>query len=171
MDPLAIQSELVRTGDYKRFPGFAASIASQARAKLAAMDHDTVAAGLWALSAFDPALVHLAELREHFKRLSEEDLLRVTLDRLASVYVEGQCRELVHGAGITMGEAHICALNQLADANEVLGHILDCTDHPLGVELFGYAQFLGVLTAHGTAPWKRFAAVMADCHAHLEAKI
>jgi hypothetical protein len=171
MTPLAIQAELVRTGDYKRFPGFAASISSQVRAAIAAMDHDAVNAGLWALAAFDPALVHLAELREHFKRLPEEDLLRVTLDRLASVYVEGQCHELLVASGITTQEARALLLDRLGMGDDTMGHILDCTDHPLGVELFSYAQFLGVLTAHDTAPWKRFAAVMADCHAHLEAKV
>lgn len=137
------------------------------RAAIAAMDHDTVSAGLWALAAFDPALVHLAELREHFRTLDEGDPLRVTLDRLTSVYVEGQCRELVHAAGITMAEVHLAALGQIRGAGEALDHILKCTDHPLAVELFDYARFLGTLTAHGDAPWKRFAAVMADCHSHL----
>lgn len=144
---------------------------SHQRAKLAAMNHDATNAGLWALAAFDPALVHLAELREHFKHLDQEDLLRITLDRLASVYVEGQCRELIHAAGITTQEAHALIIDRLDGREDVVHHILDCTDEPLAIELMGYAHYLGVLTAHGSAPWRRFAAVMADCHAHLEAKV
>lgn len=165
--PLQIWAELVVSGDYRRFPGFATVMKSQARAAIAAMNHDTVNAGLWALAAFDPALVHLAELREHFERLPEEDLLRVTLDRLTSVYVEGQCRELVHAAGITTDEALEIMTNRLGGSSETLYHIVACTDHPLAIELLSYAQHLGSLTAHGDAPWKRFAAVMADCHSHL----
>lgn len=137
------------------------------RAAMAAMDHDTVTAGLWALAAFDPALVHLAELREHFRTLDEGDPLRVTLDRLTSVYVEGQCRELIHAAGITTLEVTEIVANRLGDNTETVYHIVACTDHPLAIELFAYAQYLGSLTAHGDAPWKRFAAVMADCHSHL----
>lgn len=144
---------------------------SYQRAKLAAMNHDATNAGLWALAAFDPALVHLAELREHFKHLDQEDLLRVTLDRLASVYVEGQCRELIHAAGITTQEAHALIIDRLDSREDTVHRILDCTDEPLAIELMGYAHYLGVLTAHGSAPWRRFAAVMADCHAHLEAKV
>ncbi len=137
------------------------------RAAIAAMNHDTVNAGLWALAAFDPALVHLAELREHFQRLPEEDLLRVTLDRLTSVYVEGQCRELIHAAGITTEEALEIMINRLGGNTDTMYHAVACTDHPLAIELLAYAQHLGSLTAHGDAPWKRFAAVMADCHSHL----
>lgn len=142
-----------------------AELMSQARAKICAMNHDTVTAALWSLSGFDPALVHLAELREHFTKrgLDEEDPLRITLDRLTSVYVEGQCRELLHGAGITIDEANIKVEQMIGDPSGVAEHVLACSSDPLAMELFGYALWLGSVTAHGNAPWNRFAAVMADC--------
>lgn len=163
-DPLTIHTELVRSGDYRRFPGFAQVITSQVRAKICAMNHDTVSAALWSLSGFDPALVHLAELRERFIGLAEEDPLRITLDRLTSVYVEGQCNELLRGAGITTDEANIKVERAIGDPSDVALHVLACTDDPLAMEIFGYALWLGSLTAHGKAPWNRFAAVMADCY-------
>lgn len=136
------------------------------------MEGDIITAGIWALAAFDPALVHMAELREHFTGLPEENQIRVTIDRLLSVYVEGQCRELVIGAGITTDEAHHLAAQRLGKqaTHEVIMQILDCTSDPLGVEILGYAQHLGALTAHGPAPWNRFAAVIRDCHAAVMAK-
>jgi hypothetical protein len=159
-----------RTATPVRAPRHDANLAlsSEARATIAAMNHDTIAAGLWALSRFDPALVHLAELREHFARLPEGDQIRITLDRLTSVYVEGQCHELVHAAGITTEEADRLSQDRLPGAYDTTVQILECTDHPLALEICAYAIWLGVLTAHGIAPWKRFAAVMADCHAQLQ---
>lgn len=147
---------------------------SEDRARIAVMNHDTVSAGLWALSGFDPALVHLAELRERFAHLAEDDPIRITLDRLTSVYVEGQCRELLHAAGITtLIDTQVGGLVNIQlgglSVDATLQQILACTSDPLAVEIYSYAQHLGVLTAHGTAPWKRFAAVMADCHSHLVA--
>lgn len=138
---------------------------SDRRAKICAMNHDIISAALWSLSGFDPALVHLAELREHFTKrgLDEEDPLRITLDRLTSVYVEGQCRELLHGAGITTDEANIKVEQMIGDPSGVAEHVLACNSDPLAMELFGYALWLGSVTAHGNAPWNRFAAVMADC--------
>lgn len=130
------------------------------------MNHDTVSAALWALSSFDPALVHLAELREKFAHLnSEEDPIRITCDRLISVYVEGQCQELLNGAGITTEEANTLVEQRLGNIDQTATHTLDTSGgDPLAMELFGYALWFGVLTAHGTAPWRRFAAVMADCY-------
>jgi len=140
---------------------------SDQRAKICVMNHDPVTAGLWALAGFDPALVHLAELRERFANLPEDDQIRITLDRLTSVYVEGQCHELERAAEITT-EALFASMTILdPGTTPVTGHILDCTEDPLGLEILAYAARLGTLTAHGTAPWKRFAAVMADCHAQL----
>lgn len=165
MDPLAIKDELVRSGDYRRFPGFAQAITSQARAKICAMNHDIISAALWSLSGFDPALVHLAEFREHLAHLNEEDPRRHTLDRLISVYVEGQCRELLIGAGITTQEADQMTMERIPDPAPTVFQILACTDHPLAIELMGYALRLGSITAHGQAPWNRFKAVMADCFA------
>jgi hypothetical protein len=148
-------------GDDKRFP----NVMSVVRAKICAMNHDAVTAALWALSGFDPALVHLAELRERFAHLDpEEDPLRITLDRLTAVYVEGQCRELLIGAGITTDEANIKVEQAIGDPSDVAFQVLACTSDPLSMELFGYALWLGSLTAHGKAPWNRFAAVMADCY-------
>jgi hypothetical protein len=142
---------------------------SDQRAKICVMNHDPVTAGLWALAGFDPALVHLAELRERFAALQEDDQIRITLDRLTSVYVEGQCHELDRGAGVTTEEANNLITDRLAGAIfPVTCTILDCTSDPLGLEIAAYAMRLGVLTAHGDAPWKRFAAVMADCHAQLQ---
>jgi hypothetical protein len=135
---------------------------------MAAMNHDPITAGLWALSGYDPALVHIAELREHFAHLGEDDQIRITIDRLLAVYVEGQCRELLAGAGITTQEADNLVTEHIEDADATILHILACTQDPLGVEVFGYAMWLGVLTAHGLAPWRRFAAVMADCHSQLQ---
>lgn len=137
---------------------------SAMRAKIACMSHDAVTAGLWALSGFDPALVHFAELREHIGKLDEEHLLRISLDRALSVYVEGQCRELLVGAGITTDEANIKVEQAIGDPSGVALQVLDCTDDPLGMEIFAYALWLGSLTAHGKAPWNRYAAVMADCY-------
>lgn len=153
-------------GDRIKVPRMQASM-SDARAKIAAMNHDAVSAALWALASFDPALAQLAELREHFlhvRKLDEEDPLRITLDRLVSVYVEGQCRELLNGAEITTDQANLLVEQRIGDPSETALHILGCTDDPLAMELNGYALWLGSLTAHGTAPWKRFAATMADCY-------
>lgn len=143
---------------------------SQHRAKIASMNGDVITAGLWALAGFDPALVHVAELREHFRHLPEEDQIRTAIDRLISVYVEGQCHELMRGAGITTPEAsyHIC---QLPGLDEVTQKAVSCTSDPLILEICGYAKYLGTLTAHGTAPWNRFAAVVNDCHAQLTATL
>ena len=147
-------------------------LSSHARAAMAAMNHDAITAGLWALSGFDPALVHLAELRERFNHLGEDDPIRITLDRLTSVYLEGQCRELQHGAGITSHNdgqlAHLIDIHLGPAVGTTSHQILACTSDPLGLEIHGYAMRLGVLTAHGTAPWKRFAAVIADCHSQLQ---
>ena len=75
--------------------------------------------------------------------------------------------ELASGAGITIDEA----------SNQIVGHIdntatfeqiLACTSDPLAIEIETYAMYLATLTAHVQAPWKRFAAVMADCHAQLQ---
>lgn len=130
------------------------------------MNNDAISAALWALSAFDPALVHLAELRERFIHLDpEEDLLRITLDRLTSVYVEGQCRELLNGAGITTDEANALTEERIPDPGLTAFHVLACTSDPLAMEIFGYALWLGSVTAHGQAPWNRYRAVMADCFA------
>lgn len=138
---------------------------SHQRAKIAAMNHDAISAALWSLSGFDPALVHLAELRERFIDLDpEEDQLRITLDRLTSVYVEGQCQLLLQGAGITTDEANLKVEQMIGDPSNVAVHVLACTSDPLAMELFGYALWLGSLTAHGNAPWNRYAAVMADCY-------
>lgn len=141
---------------------------SDQRAKICVMNHDTVTAGLWALAGFDPALVHLAELRERFANLPEDDQIRVTLDRLTSVYVEGQCHELDRGAGVTTQEANKLITDRLEGIYGTTCQILDTTSDPLALEVSCYAMRLGALTAHGTAPWKRFTAVMADCHAQLQ---
>jgi len=140
---------------------------SEQRAKICVMSHDVISAGLWALAGFDPALVHFAELREHFGKLDEEHPSRVSLDRALAIYVEGQCRELIAGAGITMDEVSTQAIERISDINDTLEHILACTTDPLAIEIETYAVYLGLLTAHSDAPWKRFAAVMADCHAQL----
>jgi len=140
---------------------------SHVRAKIAAMNGDAITAGMWALAGFDPALVHVAELREHFRHLPEDDQIRVAIDRLISVYVEGQCRELIHAAGITTNEASVLVGQNLTNHNEVTYQILDCSSDPLALEICGYAMWLGVLTGHGQAPWNRFAAVIGDCHAQL----
>lgn len=163
MDPFTYVSEPWRPDLRPRMRLLAVS---DRRAKICAMNHDTVSAALWALSGFDPALVHLAELREHFTKLGlgEEDPLRITLDRLVSVYVEGQCRELLVGAGITTDGANIKVEEGIGDPSDVALHVLACTSDPLAMELFGYALWLGSLTAHGKAPWNRFKAVMADCY-------
>lgn len=139
---------------------------SQARANMAAMNNDAISAGLWALASFDPALVHLAELRERFTHLDEGDQIRVTLDRLTGVYVEGQCRELLHGAAITTHEADQLIATRIGDTSDVALHVLACTNDPLAMEIFAYGLYLGSLTAHGNAPWNRFAATMADCYHH-----
>lgn len=139
---------------------------SEGRAKIAAMNHDVVSAGLWALSGFDPALVHLAELRERFANLGEDDPIRITLDRLTAVYLEGQCRELIGGAGITIDQLDT-QVQLLSDhrADDVATYIVDCTEEPLALEVMTYALYLGTLTAHGRAPWRRFSKVMAECYA------
>lgn len=133
------------------------------------MNHDAVTAGLWALSGFDPALVHFAELRERFAHLGEDNPSRISLDRALAVYLEGQCRELAAGAGITIDEASVQIIDRLGNTDTVFEQILTCTDDPLAIEVETYAMYLGVLTAHGDAPWKRFAAVIADCHSQLQA--
>lgn len=164
--------ELERTwgkmGNPQKMPGSMGRpgnrLSSHVRATMAVMDHDAIAAALWSLAGFDPALVHLAELRERFRDLDEEDPIRITLDRLMSVYVEGQCRELLIGAGITTEEASVLVERHIGDPSPVALHVLACTSDPLAMEIFAYALYLGALTAHGTAPWKRFAAVMADCY-------
>lgn len=153
-------------GDDIRFPKLAAKLSSQARATMAAMNNDAISAGLWALASFDPALVHLAELRERFTHLDEGDQIRVTLDRLTGVYVEGQCRELLHGAAITTHEADQLIAKRIGDTSDVALHVLACTNDPLAMEIFAYGLYLGSLTAHGNAPWNRFAATMADCYHH-----
>ena len=140
---------------------------SHVRAMICAMNGDVITAGMWALAGFDPALVHLAELREHFRHLPEDDQIRVAIDRLISVYVEGQCRELLHAAGITTHEANGMVNLNLTNRDEITYQILDRTDDPLGLEICGYAMWLGVLTGHGQAPWNRFAAVIGECHAQL----
>lgn len=139
-------------------------LSSDVRATMAVMNHDTVAAALWSLAGFDPALVHLAELREEFRDLDEEDQRRIAFERLLAVYLEGQCRELLIGAGITTDQANLAVEQHIGDPKEVALHVLGCTDEPLAMEIFGYALWLGSLTAHGDAPWKRFASVMADCY-------
>jgi len=139
---------------------------SQVRAKICAMNHDPVTAGLWALAGFDPALVHFAELREHLGKLHEENPSRVSLDRALAIYVEGQCRELAAGAGITIDEASNQIVSHI-DNTATFEQILACTSNPLAIEIETYALYLATFTAHGLAPWKRFAAVMADCHAQL----
>lgn len=153
-------------GNRVKAPRFHISM-SDTRAKIAAMNRDAVSAALWALSSFDPALAQLAELREHFLhtlKLDEEDQLRITLDRLIFVYVEGQCRELLNGAEITTDQANVLVEERIGDPSETAMHILACTDDPLAMELNGYALWLGSLTAHGKAPWSRFAWTMADCY-------
>lgn len=162
-DMLATMQE---NGDDIRFPKLAAKLSSQARATMAAMNNDAISAGLWALASFDPALVHLAELRERFTHLDEGDQIRVTLDRLTGVYVEGQCRELLHGAAITTHEADQLIALRIGDTSDVALHVLACTSDPLAMEIFAYGLYLGSLTAHGNAPWNRFAATMADCYHH-----
>ena len=136
---------------------------SEARAKICAMKADAITAALWALSGFDPALVHFAELREHTNKLPEEHQLRISLDRALSVYVEGQCRELLVGAAITTDAANLLVEQEIGDPADVAFYVLACTDDPLGMEIFGYALWLGVLTSHGLAPWNRYKSVMADC--------
>lgn len=141
---------------------------SVVRAAMAAMNHDPISAGLWALAGFDPALVHFAELREHTRKLSEEDRLRVSLDRALSIYLEGQCYEL--GVAAEVNKALIDSLidQRIGDTTETAFHVLGASSDPLMMEVFTYALYLGVLTAHGQAPWRRYAEVMADCfrHAH-----
>jgi hypothetical protein len=166
-DPTGLYQMMRQNGDDQRFPKTAAAVLSQARAMICVMNHDPVTAGLWALAGFDPALVHFAELREHLGKLNEENPSRVSLDRALAIYVEGQCRELASGAGITIDEASNQIVNHLSGTEATLDHILACTDNPLAIEIETYAMYLATLTAHGHAPWKRFAAVMADCHAQL----
>lgn len=137
---------------------------SQHRAKIAAMNHDAISAALWALAGFDTALIHFAELREKFGDRDEEDPLRISLDRALSVYVEGQCQELLRGAEITTDEANILVEQRIGDPAEVAMHVLACSSDPLAMELFAYALWLGSITAHGIAPWKRYAWTMADCY-------
>ena len=160
-DSYAIETLFRR--DYPRLPRLAVAVSSDQRARMAVMKHDVISAGLWALASFDPALVHLAELRERFATLKEDDGIRIALERLTSVYLEGQCSKLVEGAGITKHDADVL-ITRLSDVDETALHIVDCTDDPLAMEIMAYALYLGSLTAHGNAPWNRFAAVMADCH-------
>jgi hypothetical protein len=153
---------------YNMHPDLYKPRSSEVRAAMAAMNHDPITAGLWALSGYDPALVHIAELREHFAHLGEDDQIRITIDRLLAVYVEGQCRELLAGAGITTPEADRLVTERIGSIDTTTRHILDCTEDPLGLEVCAYAMWLGTLTSHGLAPWRRFAAVMADCHSQLQ---
>ena len=141
---------------------------SEVRAAMAVMNHDVISAGLWALSGFDPALVHFAELRERLAHLPEDHNSRVALDRALSIYLEGQCHELFRGAGITRLESEALVRDHIGDTDTTFRQVLDCTSDPLGVEIHGYAKWLAVLTSHSTAPWRRFAAVIADCHSQLQ---
>ena len=161
-DSYAIETLFRR--DYPRLPRLAVAVSSDQRARMAVMKHDVISAGLWALASFDPALVHLAELRERFATLKEDDGIRIALERLTSVYLEGQCSKLLEGAGITRLQADVLIVDGLGNVDETALHIVDCTDDPLAMEIMAYALYLGSLTAHGNAPWNRFAATMADCH-------
>lgn len=133
---------------------------SDQRAKICVMNRDAINAGLWALAGFDPALVHFAELREHLAQLHEDHPTRVSLDRALSVYLEGQRQELLHVAGITSDDSVVFDND---DYSVTMIDVVTCTPDPLGIEIQHYALLLGVLTAHGNAPWKRFAAVMREC--------
>lgn len=128
------------------------------------MNRDAINAGLWALAGFDPALIHFAELREHLAQLHEDHPTRISLDRALSVYLEGQRQELLHVAGITRdSDIIVMADSQLPDYSVTMVDVVTCTPDPLGIEIQHYALLLGTLTAHGDAPWKRFAAVMREC--------
>lgn len=136
---------------------------SHVRATMAAMNRDAITAGLWALAGFDPALVHFAELREHLNRLDEGAPSRVSLDRALSVYLEGQCHELVRAAEITREAANAEVDRRLGDVSSTVFNVLAVSDDPLCLEIMTYAMYLGTLTAHDIAPWRRFVAVMDEC--------
>lgn len=131
---------------------------------------DPVNALLWALSGFDTALVHFAELRQKLQAYPSFDLYgndntTVSLDRALSTYVEKQCETLCLAQGVPLSEVQTTFDAMITDgsATRAFFDILGATDDSLGVELVTYAMYLRCFTAHGEAPWSRAIAVATDC--------
>lgn len=149
-------------------PHLHGKLLSQQRARMAVMRQDPINAALWSLSGYDPALIHFAELRERVskntKLSSADEELEVALDRALSVYLESQNNTLQQAAGVDLKELNTLIGDRLGDGvNTTSIQAIALTHDPLILELFGYALRLGVLTGHSDAPWRRFAAVMAEC--------
>lgn len=154
--------------DIKRRPAdvssFFSTSMSVARSKMAVMDNDPISACLWALSGFDPALVHFVELREQFRKTGNEQAA-VSMDRALGVYIEGQCDELRRAAAVTPTQADKIFDEAIgvANINKAGVQAMAITSDPLFLEVFTYAMYLRGLTSHGEAPWNRFIAVLKEC--------
>lgn len=126
---------------------------------------DPINAGLWALAGYDPALMHCAEMRERIQAASEDDPQRISLDRFVSVYLEAQCQTLAAAAGVEGRDinTHLSeAIGETSMATTTY-FAVGSTRDPLMLEVVCYAMYLGSFTAHGLAPWNKFAQVIADC--------
>lgn len=134
------------------------------RARETRIDVDPICSGLWALAGYDPALQHFAELREATRHYGPDHRLRVALDRAIGVYLEAQCQTLRDAAEIRAWEMDQHTSKLIGDdaITAVCYHAIGTTEDPLMIEVFTYALYLGTLTGHGLAPWKKFAAVMDD---------
>ena len=138
------------------------------RARLAIVDHDAIAGGLWALACFDRALVHFAELRQIWRHRPEDDPLRISLERATQVYLEGQCEELLRSAGITTEAADAEFRAALGDSNIAATYVNGwaCTPDPLVADLISYAAHLAALTSHGIGPWRRLDTTYCEMRRH-----
>lgn len=134
------------------------------KARETRLDVDTVVAGMWALAGYDPALQHLAELREASRRFGTDSKVWISLNRMIGVYLEAQCETLRDAAEVRAWEMDQHTSKIIGDdaITAVCYHAVGTTDDPLMIELFTYALYLGTLTGHGLAPWNKFAAVMDD---------
>lgn len=129
---------------------------------------DPINTALWALTNFDPALQHFAELRETLTgRYSTDHLLHISLDRVISVYLESQCATLRAASLLTTQEINADAARILGADNIhcVIRVAVELTSDPLMLELAAYAMDLGSITNWGTAPWDRFTAALQGCKA------
>lgn len=139
---------------------------SHHRAKIAAMANDPINAALWALASYDPALVHFAELRETLaKRYPEDHELTVALSRVLTVYLGEQCTILCDAANVTAKELEGLASDKIGDDDinqTLLRAVAGGHDGDLMCDVFNYGLCLGLLTAHGIAPWNRMRAVIHE---------
>lgn len=123
-------------------------------------------AGLWSIAGFDPACQLLAELREllHSRYPNDHQLL-ISCDRMLSVYLEAQCDKLRTASGMDHKQADtlITGLLRGEELDNTIRACTGLTEDPLLVEIAAYAMHLGGLTAHGTAPWRRFATIISAC--------